>query len=187
MFLKVLWVLIIPKWLIKVPGHIAILFEWFLELPSFVDPYPQYLSSKYFNKYKKNHGSITETYYLFISQLSGTANIFKVWTHWAQHILVFRVSYFGHHPKQIGISDCFEEDFPKYVLGNLKRPIILIKCKVISESQWIKNMFQRVTYHLSKNLSPRTFLVFMENHGFANFSPHTFLLLCQHHAMARKD
>ena len=32
------------------------------------------------------------------------------------------------------------------------------------------------TYHLSMNLSPRTFLVFMENHGFENFSPHTFLL-----------
>ena len=31
-----------------------------------------------------------------------------------------------------------------------------------------------VTYHLSKNLSPHTFLVFMENHGFENFSPHTF-------------
>ena len=36
-----------------------------------------------------------------------------------------------------------------------------------------------VTYHLSKNLSPRTFLVFMENHGFENFSPHTFLVFME--------
>ena len=28
-------VLIIPKWLIKVPGHIPILFGWFWELPKF--------------------------------------------------------------------------------------------------------------------------------------------------------
>ena len=44
-----------------------------------------------------------------------------------------------------------------------------------------KNMFQMVTYHLSKNLSPRTFLVFMENHPFENFSPHTFLVFMENH------
>ena len=32
-FVEVLWVLIIPKWLIKASGHIAILFGSFLELP----------------------------------------------------------------------------------------------------------------------------------------------------------
>ena len=32
MRLKFLWVLIIPKWLIKVPGHIVICFGTFLEL-----------------------------------------------------------------------------------------------------------------------------------------------------------
>ena len=33
MYFKVSWFFMIPKWLIKVPGHIAILFRWFLELP----------------------------------------------------------------------------------------------------------------------------------------------------------
>ena len=36
-----------------------------------------------------------------------------------------------------------------------------------------------VTYHLSKNLSPRTFLVIMENHPFENFSPHTLLVFME--------
>ena len=34
-------------------------------------------------------------------------------------------------------------------------------------------------YHLSKNLNPRTFLVFMENHAFENVSPHTFLVFME--------
>ena len=44
-----------------------------------------------------------------------------------------------------------------------------------------------VTYHLSKNLSPRTFLVFMENHGFENFSRHTFLVFMEIHFMNFMD
>jgi len=36
-----------------------------------------------------------------------------------------------------------------------------------------------VTYHLAKNLSPRTILVFMENHPFESFSPHTFLVFME--------
>ena len=92
----------------------------------------------------------------------------------------------------------FEGHWPWYVLENLWRPIILTKCKIISKSQWIKNIFQGVTYHLTKNLSPhtflvfmdhsnfwflspRTFLAFMENHPFENFSPHTFLVFMENH------
>jgi hypothetical protein len=83
-------------------------------------------------------------------------------------------------------------------LENLGRPLILTKCKIVSKSQWIKSIFQRVTYHLSKKVSPRTllvfmdhsnfwffspraFLVFMENHGFENVSPHTLLVFMENH------
>ena len=38
-----------------------------------------------------------------------------------------------------------------------------------------------VTYHLSKNLRPRTFLVFMVIHPFENVSPHTFLVFMENH------
>ena len=38
-----------------------------------------------------------------------------------------------------------------------------------------------VTYHLSKKVSPRTLLVFMENHPFENLSPHTFLVFMENH------
>ena len=38
-----------------------------------------------------------------------------------------------------------------------------------------------VTSHISKKVSPRTFLVFMENHPFENFSPHTFLVFMENH------
>ena len=38
-----------------------------------------------------------------------------------------------------------------------------------------------VTYYLSKKVSPRTFLVFMENHPFENFSLRTFLVFLENH------
>ena len=38
-----------------------------------------------------------------------------------------------------------------------------------------------VTYYSSKNLSPRTFLVFMENHPFENVSLQTFLVFTENH------
>ena len=53
-------VYIIPKWLIKVPGHFGILFGWFRELRKFCQnlvPEPSGLSPKCFKKYKKNMGS----------------------------------------------------------------------------------------------------------------------------------
>ena len=34
---------------------------------------------------------------------------------------------------------------------------------------------------ISKKLSPRTLLVFMENHPFENFSPHTLLVFMENH------
>ena len=35
--------------------------------------------------------------------------------------------------------------------------------------------------NISKKLSPRTLLVFMENHPFENFSPHTLLVFMENH------
>ena len=63
---KILWVYIIPNWLIKVPGHIPILFGWFRELRKFCQnlvPETSGLLPKCFKKYKKNYGIILETYY----------------------------------------------------------------------------------------------------------------------------
>ena len=83
-------------------------------------------------------------------------------------------------PKKIGISDRFQRIFRWWNLGILGQSYFWNYWN-ISKSYWIKNIFQMVTYHLSKNLSPRTFLVFMENHPFENFSPHTFLVFMENH------
>ena len=58
-------VLIIPKWLILSPGHIAILFGMISGTSKNrlnVDPRSLYLSPKYFKKYKK-YGNILGKYY----------------------------------------------------------------------------------------------------------------------------
>ena len=63
-------VLTIPKLQIKVPGHIPILFGWFLALPNCspnLAPYTPYLSPKCFNEYKKNMESSLKIWF-FISQ-----------------------------------------------------------------------------------------------------------------------
>ena len=57
------WIYIIPKWLIKVPGHIPILFGWFRELRKFCQNLVSEasgLSPKCFKKYKKKYGIILE-------------------------------------------------------------------------------------------------------------------------------
>ena len=64
--------LIIPKWLIKVPGHIPIFFRTFLELPKCspnLASYTPYLSPKYFKTYKKQGGNILKTYFLHLNIL----------------------------------------------------------------------------------------------------------------------
>ena len=79
-FLALFGVLIIPKWLIKVPGPIAIVIGWFWELPKFwpnVDPHPSYLSPKYFKKYKK----IWKHFRKILS--------FHIWTFWKSRFLTF--------------------------------------------------------------------------------------------------
>ena len=99
---------IIPEWLINVPGHIAILLGWFLELPTcslFTDPYPPYLSPTYFKNTRKKYGNLLEKYSFSISQLSGNQKISKLWT---PPDPIFRFFYFGNfRPKTIFISKRF--------------------------------------------------------------------------------
>ena len=78
-------------------------------------------------------------------------------------------------PKKIVFSERFQRFFRWWNLGILGQSFFW-KYWSISKSDWIKHIFQMVTYHLAKNLSPRTILVFMENHPFESFSPHTFLV-----------
>ena len=84
---KGLLFLIILKWLIKVPGHIPILFRWFLELPKswlFFGPVVDLYTSFYHQKYPTNtrkYGIILNKYYFFIYQLSGSSKISQIWTH----------------------------------------------------------------------------------------------------------
>ena len=81
--------------------------------------------------------------------------------------------------KRLVSLSVFEGPCPEYALEHLQRPIISTKCKIISKSEWIKHIFQRVTYHLSENLSPRGLLVFIENHFSEIFSPRTFLVFIE--------
>ena len=69
-FLHVWGVLIIPKWLIKVPGNIPILVEWFLELPTFspnLASYISFWSPRCFKNYTTNYGIIIKNIFLHIS------------------------------------------------------------------------------------------------------------------------
>ena len=83
-------------------------------------------------------------------------------------------------PKKISYRERFQRIFRWWILGILGQSYFWNYWN-ISKSYWIKNIFQMVTYHISKKLSPRTLLVFMENHPFENFSPHTFLVFMQNH------
>ena len=83
-------------------------------------------------------------------------------------------------PQKDKFVQAFSKNFRWWILGILGQSYFWNYWN-ISKSYWIKNIFQMVTYHLSKNLSPRTFLVFMENHPFENFSPHTFLVFMENH------
>ena len=90
--------------------------------------------------------------------------------------LFFLILFWRPTPQKISFSERFQRIFRWWDLGILG---FFWNYWNISKSYWIKNIFQMVTYHLSKNLSPRTFLVFMENRPFENFSPHTFLVFME--------
>ena len=103
-----LGIYIIPKWLIKVPRHIPILFGWFLELPKFSPNLASYtsLSPKCFKKYKKNYGIILEKYYLC---QSGTHRIPKISQFWTQKHLFFLNLFWPHPQKRLVSPSVFKE------------------------------------------------------------------------------
>ena len=98
-----------------------------------------------------------------------------------KHLFVFDIFLDPPTPKRLVYIIVFEGHWPWYVLENLGRPLVLTKCKIISKSEWIKHIFQRVTSHLSKKVSPRTLLVFMDHSNFWFFSPRTFLVFMENH------
>ena len=98
-----------------------------------------------------------------------------------KHLFFFDMFFGTPLLKRLVYIIVFEGRWPWYVLENLGRPLILTKCKIISKSQWISNIFQRLTYHLTKKVSPRTLLVFMDHSNFRFFSPRTFLAFMGNH------
>ena len=79
-FWMVFWGLIIPKWLIKAPGHIPLLFGSFLELPKCspnLAPYTPYLSQKHFSKYKKNPQTSSKHFFTYLN--TSKIHDFKKW------------------------------------------------------------------------------------------------------------
>ena len=92
-------VLIIPKWLIKVPGPIPILFGWFWELRFFcqnLDPQASQLSPRYFNKYTKNlGGGILNTYHFSYMRIRNS-NIFKMVERFRHHWFLFCIRFLGN-------------------------------------------------------------------------------------------
>ena len=81
-------------------------------------------------------------------------------------------------PKKISYHERFQRIFRWWILGILGQSYFWNYWN-ISKSYWIKHIFQMVTYHLSKNLSPRTFLLFMDHRNFWFFSPRTFLVFVE--------
>ena len=110
MFLNSLWSVfgffgfyIIPKWLIKVPGHIPILFGWFRELRKFgqnLDPEPSQLSPKYFNKYKEIMEASLKILFFHISTFWNFEHFSKLDS---QNTYFFWYCFGTPPPKKIGI------------------------------------------------------------------------------------
>ena len=79
--------LIIPKWLILTPGHTAILFGWFLELPttrSNLDPRTLYSAPIYF-KNTRRYGRILG----FLFFVSDNLKLWKCWKVCVPHFLKY--------------------------------------------------------------------------------------------------
>ena len=95
-YLWIFWgVSIIPTWLILTPGHIAIVFGTFLELPTnrlSMDARTSYLLPKYFKKHKK-YGNLVETYYFHIRESKILKNVEGLRTYFSE--LAISVFVFG--------------------------------------------------------------------------------------------
>ena len=96
-FSMFLWVVIIPEWLIKVPGHIAMMFWWFLELPKIdqksinYGPSDPVFITKILQTNQEKYGTIWEKYFSHLNILE-IQTFPTVWHHRAPSVwdLCFR-------------------------------------------------------------------------------------------------
>ena len=138
--LKILYsifgVLIIPKWLIKFPGHIPIPFGWFLELPTCLPnlaPYTIFITRKTSTNTRK-YGIIFKTYCFFIYHDFGTPTISKfrhyltskLCLHRFRFLFLLLFAFWGINlvgPKRLVSSSAFKKNVGGGILinsGNLK-------------------------------------------------------------------
>ena len=132
-----------------------------------------FLVTKYLKNIMKLYGDILEKYYFDFLELQKFVKIGPT-----KHL--FFLKNVPPTPQKISFSERFQRIFRWWNLGILGQSYFWNYWN-ISKSYWIKNIFQVVTSHISKKVSPRTFLVFMENHPVENFSPHTFLVFMENH------
>ena len=129
-------VYIIPKWLIKVPGHFGILFGWFRELRKFCQIWsrrpPNYYQNASTNTRKIMESSWKNIIYvnLWHQKIRNFLNSGPT-----KHLFFLKVFCPPPPPKKTLVyTIVFEGHWPWYALENLWRPIILTTCKSISKS-----------------------------------------------------
>ena len=111
-FFRFYRVLILPKWLIKIPGPIAILFRLFLELRTlllFMDPQWTRRPRVYHqntSKHTRNHGNILENICSYLNFLElRKIKILDTTTH--QHILIVCCfSFWDFPPNNLHLRSC---------------------------------------------------------------------------------
>ena len=152
-------VLIIPKWLIKVPGHIPILFGWILELPTFslfTGPDSPYLSCKYLKRYKKNQDH-------FRNILS-----FHISTFWNSNCLTFLdlsppiflcIIFQEFPPNKIFLPSCLEEFF----MEQFWTAHYFDKMQNHKQIRMKSEIFSRSVDHLCLNQECGGILIFLAN------------------------
>ena len=170
------WVLIIPKLLIKVPGAIAILFRWFLELLIF------YFTVLYifdywnmFKKCKKLWKHVRTILSVHISSFCKSKMLTFFGHHRTPTYLKMGVSCFVLHPKNyIHLRSCSME-FPQIRFGIFSKPHYFWKMQKQRQFLMGQTYFWNSIDHFDQIPDPRGFLVFSIDefvgpHGFLVFS-----------------
>ena len=133
--------------------------------------------TKILQKIQENMGSSLKTIVVSYLNFMELPNNLKFGP--TKHLLFFWFFVGPPPPKKIGISERFQSFCWRRVESWYFRTIIFLKIFKHKHILMKTNISQRVTYHLSKNWSPRGLLVFMENHLFETFSPRTFLVFME--------
>ena len=111
-FYGIFGVYIIPKWLIKVPGHIPILFGWFRELRNFCQNLvleTSGLSPKCFKQYKK----IMESSWKNIIYVNLGLTTFRKFLKFGptKHLFIFLICFASPHPPKRLVSPSVFKEF----------------------------------------------------------------------------